>query len=170
MTSEPSSYGTGRDPQRKRDSLLPILLLILSCVAVHGLTHLYLSRRETAPQNEETKLLLDELSIEDREEPISLHDNCGLGLELSDIDEIQQRYWSLPDGAFIEQIDPNSAAYTAGLRSGDLLVQIENQPISDAEDCLDLLEEYAHNDMLELVYYRDGEEYSLRISLSACPE
>ncbi len=170
MTSEPSSYGTGRDPRQTSSYTLPILILILSCIAIHGITHLYLSLQSPPDPTEDTGLHLDDLPTEAHEDSVLIHDNCGLGLELSDISEIQQRYWSLPDGAFIEQIQHNSIAYQAGLRSGDLLVEIEDQKISNAEDCLDLFETYADNDELDLVYFRDGEERSLRIPLSECDE
>ena len=165
MSNEPSSYGTGRDPQQTGNHFLPVLLLLLSCIAVHGITHLYLNKRDYRPKRTATKLSLDELPTEAQEESLPLQDNCGLGLELSDIDEIQQRYWSLPDGVFIEQIEPDSTAYAAGLRSGDLLVRIEDQEITDTEDCLELLAEFSDNEVLELVYYRDGEECYLQIPL-----
>lgn len=165
MTNEPSSYGTGRDLQRRGDHLLPIFALLLTCVVVHGLTHLYLRRQDTTTQKSEPKLLLDELPTEDHGGIPLLQDNCGLGLELSDISEIQQRYWSLPDGAFVEQIEPDSVAYEAGLRSGDLLVRIEDHSVSDAESCLELLESFSCNEELDLVYYRNGEERCLRIPL-----
>ncbi len=169
MASEPNSYGTGRDPQRTGNYLVPVLFLLLFCIAVHGLTLLYLRKREQHPQRAETKLSLDELPTEEHENLLPIQDNCGLGLELSDISEIQQRYWSLPDGVFIEQIQTNSTAYEAGLRSGDLLLQIEDQKVSNAEDCLEILESYCQEEILDLIYFRDGEEHSLRIPL-AIPE
>lgn len=168
MATEPNSYGTGRDPRQTGNHLLPILILLLSCVAIHGMTHLYLSLQSLPEDSTDWDLHLDDLPSDNRITLPLIQDNCGLGLELSDISEIQQRYWSLPDGVFIEQIEPDSAAYLAGLRSGDLLVQIEDHIISDAEECLDLFRAYADNEELELVYFRDGVERSLRIALPDC--
>ena len=165
MAGEPSSYGTGRDPQRKGSYLIPVFLLLLSCVVVHGLTHLYLSNRNRQPKKDTGKLSIQDLPTEDPDGSSPLRDNCGLGLELSDVSDIQQRYWSLPDGVFIEQIETGSTAYAAGLRSGDLLLQIEDHQVSDPEACLEILEEYCEDETLELIYYRDGEEYSLSIPL-----
>ncbi len=166
MASEPNSYGTGRDPQRTGNYLIPVLFLLLFCVAVHGLTLLYLNKRNQSSQRSETSLSLEELPTKEHEEVLPIQDNCGLGLELSDISEIQQRYWSLPGGVFIEQIRTDSNAYKAGLRSGDLLVQIEDQKISNAEDCLEILSTFCEKEELELVYYRDGEEHRLRVPLA----
>ena len=133
---------------------------------IHGLTHLYLRNREKAPERGNNEFLLEELPTQEHHYQESMKDQCGLGLELSDISEIQQRYWSLPDGAFVEQVDPDSKAYAAGLRTGDLLLQIEDHEILDAASCLEILEKYCGNPSLKLVYHRDGEEHSLEIVLS----
>lgn len=165
MYTDPNSYGTGKDPRRRASHLIPVLLLLLSCVTIHALTLLYLSNREDPPKEDHKGLSMEELPTEEAQSTATLRDNCGLGLELSDISEVQQRYWSLPDGVFVEQIETDSAAYAAGLRSGDLLLEIEDQTVSAPEDCLELLEEHCEEASLELVYYRDGKEYSLRIPL-----
>lgn len=165
MDTETGSYGTGRDPQHKGNYVIPIILLLLSSILIHGLTILYVRNQDEVPEEGSSKLLLDELPTREYHYQEPMKDNCGLGLELSDISEIQQRYWSLPDGAFIEQIDMSSTAYMAGLRSGDLLVQIEDHRIPDAASCLEILEQYCGNSTLHLVYYRDGEEHQLKVSL-----
>lgn len=165
MDPQTGSYGTGRDPQRKGSYLVPIIFLLLSSFLIHGLTLLYVRNQEQTPEEEGSRLLLDELPTQEYhyQEPVA--DQCGLGLQLSDISEIQQRYWSLPDGAFIEQIEPDSRAYLAGLRSGDLLVRVGDHRIFDAASCLEALEENCQANPLLLVYYRDGVEYRLEIPL-----
>ncbi len=164
MYSDPNSYGTGRDPHGRRDHVIPVLLLLLSCITVHALTLLYLNSTRKEAVGETDSLSLEELPVREEWED-TLEDNCGLGLELSDVSELQQQYWELPDGVYVEQIRPDSAAYMAGLRSGDLLLQIGDQTVSDPEACLELLEEFCLEEDLELIYYRDGEEHTLLIPL-----
>ena len=165
MHTDPNSYGTGRDPRGRGNHVIPVILLILSCITVHALTLLYLNSRDRENLHQPHGLSLEEIPMRgDREEEV-LRDNCGLGLELSDVSELQQQYWALPDGVYVEQIDTDSIAYTAGLRSGDLLLEIEDQTVMDPEDCLELLEEFCEEETLELVYYRDGEEHSLLIPM-----
>ena len=169
MYTDPNSYGTGRDPQRRGNHMIPVLLLLLSCITIHALTLLYVGSAEGEPDEGIDSLSLEEIPMRgDRTETVE--DNCGLGLELSDVSELQQQYWELPDGVFVAQIREDSAAYTAGLRSGDLLLQIEDQPVSDIEDCLELLEEFCGTEDLELVYYRDGESHALSISMEESGE
>lgn len=166
MEPESGSYGTGRDPRRKNSYLIPIIFLLLSSIAIHGVTLLYLRTQKELSQEDPNPLLLEELPARSHSYQEPIKDKCGFGLELSDISEIQQRYWSLPDGAYIEQVETDSIAYRAGLRSGDLLVQIGDRKIVDASSCMEILEEYCKQPSLYLVYYRDGTEHHLRISLS----
>ncbi len=169
MYSDPNSYGTGRDPRGRGNHVIPVLLLLLSCITVHALTLLYMGSLNRETDKGTDSLSLDELPMREEREAV-LEDNCGLGLELSDVNELQQQYWELPDGVFVEQIREDSAAYIAGLRSGDLLLQIEDRTVSDPEDCLELLEEFCQAEDLELIYYRDGEEHSLLIPLGESGE
>ena len=169
MYTDPNSYGTGRDPQRKGNHMIPVLLLLLTCITVHALTLLYLGSVDPVTDEGIDSLSLEEIPMRG-DMGDTLEDNCGLGLELSDVSELQQQYWELPDGVFVEQIREDSAAYTAGLRSGDLLLQIEDRTVSDSESCLELLEEFCQAEDLELIYYRDGEEHALLIPLKESGE
>ena len=168
MNHQPNTYGTGCDPEKKRSYRSLILLLLLSSAAIHALTFLYLKSREYRPDRQEPTLSLEELSKEHPQEVTIAQDCCGLGLQLSDLNEMQQRYWSLPDGVFVEQIEATSSAYAAGLRIGDLLLQIENRTVNDLEECLDAFEEFCGEADLELTYYRDGQQSSITIPLD-CP-
>ncbi len=166
MYTDPNSYGTGRDPQRRGNHVIPVLLLLLSCITIHALTLLYLSSREHESNRKTDNLSLEEIPLGGDREGQILRDSCGLGLELSDVNELQKQYWELPDGVFVEQIETDSVAYMAGLRSGDLLLEIEDRTVSDPEACLELLEEFCREEDLELIYYRDGEEHTILIPLA----
>ena len=37
-------------------------------------------------------------------------------------------------GALVTQVDPASTAYAAGLRTGDLILEIDHKPVKDAQD------------------------------------
>ncbi len=170
MYTDPNSYGTGRDPQGRGHHIFPVLLLVLFCITIHGLTLLCFGERESASAEEKEGLILEEIPVRGNHEGTALRDPCGLGLELSDVSELQQQYWSLPEGVFIEQIETDSIAYAAGLRSGDLVLQIEGRVVSEPEECIEVLEALCREEALELVYYRDGEEYSLQIPMEETEE
>lgn len=169
MYNDPNSYGTGRDPRGRGHSVVPVLLVLLA-LSIHALTLLYMGSRKSVPTEEQGGLILEEIPVRGNHEGAVLRDTCGLGMELSDVSELQQQYWSLPEGVFVEQIDTDSVAYAAGLRSGDLVMQIEGIAVSAPEECIEVLEDLCGEKALELIYYRDGEEYSLRISMEESEE
>ena len=163
MSQFPHTYGTGRDPAKKDSHFVPIVILLLCCIAVHGITFLYLNRKEETPATRSPTLKMEDFSDELTEDEAPLEDCCGLGLQFSELSDSQQAYWSLPEGVFVEQIEKTSPAYKAGLRPGDLLLQVGSFPVDDPTECLDAFEKYCGQDQLELTYYREGTEYTIRI-------
>ncbi len=163
MSHNPHTYGTGRDPARKNSHLTPIVILLLCCVVIHSLTFLYLRWKDRGIKTTPIPTLaLEEFSQDIAEGTESLEDGCGLGLQFSELSDSQQAYWSLPEGVFIEQIEKNGPAYEAGLRPGDLLLQVGNEPVDDPRECLEALQKYC-GQSLSLIYYREGQEYAIVI-------
>jgi serine protease Do len=63
------------------------------------------------------------------------------GVAVGDIDMNARRDLDLPErlsGAVITGVDPNSAAARAGLREGDVILEINRQPVTSAKSAVDL--------------------------------
>jgi serine protease Do len=63
------------------------------------------------------------------------------GVNVSDIDGNARRELNLPDrlsGAVITGVDPDSASAHAGLREGDVILEINRQPVASAKGAVDL--------------------------------
>jgi len=63
------------------------------------------------------------------------------GVEVSDIDAAARRQFDIPRsvrGALVVNVDPDSAAAQAGLQQGDVLVEINRQPVRGADDAVAL--------------------------------
>jgi serine protease Do len=63
------------------------------------------------------------------------------GVAVSDIDANARRELDLPDrlsGAVITGVDPGSASARAGLREGDVILEINRQPVASAKSAVDL--------------------------------
>jgi serine protease Do len=59
------------------------------------------------------------------------------GVGVGDLDRETRQEMSIPTtvhGAVITQVDPSSPAYEAGLRQGDVIEEINHQPVRSAED------------------------------------
>jgi serine protease Do len=77
------------------------------------------------------------------------------GVEVADIDRATRRQTGIPAtivGALVTAVDPNSTAAEAGLREGDVILEIDRQKIKNAQEAIDISEKI-----------KDGAEILLRV-------
>ncbi|HEY5914525.1 MAG TPA: DegQ family serine endoprotease [Verrucomicrobiae bacterium] len=81
------------------------------------------------------------------------------GVEVSDIDQASRQELNIPRslrGALVVNVDPNSTAAEAGLRQGDIIVEIKGQPVRNADDAVALSEKVKGERVLLRVWSRAG--------------
>jgi serine protease Do len=81
------------------------------------------------------------------------------GVEVTDLDAQVRREGDVPGnvrGALVTNVDQESNAAEAGLRAGDVIVEIEHQPVRSAEDAV-ALSDKAKGDHILLRIWRGGE-------------
>jgi S1-C subfamily serine protease len=64
------------------------------------------------------------------------------------------------DGAFVQEVTPDSAAETAGLRAGDVIVAIEGQTVTSSADVASIVRSRTPGDEISVTYERLGESGS----------
>jgi serine protease Do len=77
------------------------------------------------------------------------------GVEVADIDRTARRRFAIPpnvQGALVVNVDENSSAAEAGLRPGDVLLEIGRQPVQNAEGAVALSEKAKSDQVLLLVW------------------
>lgn len=81
-----------------------------------------------------------------------------LGIAIVDVDERTQRAFNLPtrDGALVNSVEPDQPASRAGLRAGDVIVQVDDQRIRNNRDLIDYVSDKGPNQRIRIVYYREG--------------
>jgi serine protease Do len=65
------------------------------------------------------------------------------GVTVGDIDRNARQQFDIPDrikGALVTEVDPNCAAAEAGLRPGDVILEINRKPVKNAEEAVKLTE------------------------------
>ena len=62
-------------------------------------------------------------------------------------------------GALVTQVDPASTAYAAGLRTGDLILEIDHKPVKDAQDVANNSTERTANVTLVKIWSQTGIHY-----------
>jgi serine protease Do len=84
------------------------------------------------------------------------------GVTVSDIDGRARNQLDLPQnikGAVITDVDQDSAAYEAGLRPGDVIVEINRKPVTDANDAVKFTEKVKDKTVLVKVWSKGGSRY-----------
>jgi len=81
------------------------------------------------------------------------------GIEVTDIDSRTRRQLEIPNnvrGALVGNVEQDSNAAEAGLRPGDVILEIDRQPVRDAESAVTLSEK-TKSDRLLLRIWRAGD-------------
>jgi serine protease Do len=82
------------------------------------------------------------------------------GVTVSDLDQDARQQFDIPanvQGALVTDVDPNSNSAEAGLQEGDIIVAINRQPVTDADDAVKLCTEAKGNNILLKVWRRSGD-------------
>lgn len=84
--------------------------------------------------------------------------NVSLGAEFDErYDVTYANYYDMPQGAYVVDINPESPAYNAGLKSGDIITQIDQTEIKDRKDVKTVMRGFNNGDDVSLYYYRSGQ-------------
>jgi serine protease Do len=84
------------------------------------------------------------------------------GVSVADVDRTVRSQIDLPAnvrGAVVVRIDPDSPSYEAGLREGDVIQEINRQPVRNADDAVRLSENVKNDAVLLKVWSRGGSHY-----------
>ena len=89
-----------------------------------------------------------------------------LGVYLVDISaEAAKALGADKGGVLVNEVEEDSPAETAGLKPGDLIVAIGDEPVSESEDLTDALRDMREGDTAALAIYRAGKSQTLRAAV-----
>lgn len=81
-----------------------------------------------------------------------------LGIVAGDIDEEAAKTYRLPIGIYIHDVMGDGAAYRAGIRSGDVIIEIDGDKILTMEQLTKLISQKKVGDELTITIVRNGKE------------
>lgn len=95
-------------------------------------------------------------------------DRPRLGVQLQELNEDLAAYFPGAEkgGALVLEVVKDSPAEDAGLKAGDVIVQIDDEAVADPEDVIDLLGDYDAGDKVQLAYLRKGSRQSAEVELA----
>ena len=86
------------------------------------------------------------------------------GVAVADLDAASRRQLGVPArvaGALITDVDPNSASAHAGLQPGDVIMEINHQPVASADDAVRLSEDDSNKKTLLKLWSRGGTVFAV---------
>ena len=89
-----------------------------------------------------------------------------LGIEGEAVSLFYQRYYLMPAGIFITELDPNSDAAKKGIMTKDILMGINNTPISSMDDLNNFLYGCEVGETVSAIIYRGGKQYLVNLTLT----
>ncbi|MFT4588320.1 MAG: serine protease Do, partial [Limisphaerales bacterium] len=84
------------------------------------------------------------------------------GVEVSNLEQDVRRQLRIPssvEGALVSNVDPGSAAYESGLRRGDVILEINRESISGADEAIELSKNLEDDRTLLRIWSRGGSRY-----------
>jgi serine protease Do len=95
-----------------------------------------------------------------------------LGVGTTDLSPEDAERFDLPveSGTIVETVEPGSGADEAGVRRGDIIVGLGDDPVENTGDLLGALRDYQPGDAVELTVVRDGDEQTLNPTLGERPD
>ena len=89
-----------------------------------------------------------------------------LGIKGESVSLFYQRYYFMPAGLFITELDPGSDAAAKGIQTDDILISINGTYISSMEDLNYVLYSCSVGETVETIIYRAGRQYRVNLTLS----
>ncbi|WP_243359720.1 DegQ family serine endoprotease [Fundidesulfovibrio terrae] len=90
-----------------------------------------------------------------------------IGVTIQPMDENTAKALGLSSdkGALVSQVNPGSPAEKAGLASGDVITEVNGQPVTDAHDLTTRIGAMAPGSSVNLTYLRKGQSKSVKVTL-----
>ncbi len=73
----------------------------------------------------------------------------------------------IPDGAELAQITPGSGAEAAGLKTGDVVVKVGDQPIESADALIAAIRSQAPNGSVDVTFVRGTDTQTVSVTLGS---
>ncbi len=95
-----------------------------------------------------------------------------LGILVQDMTPQLIKYFGITSkgGVLVSKVFKGSPAYNAGLRESDIIISIDNSPITSREDYYEKISSYTVDDKLRIAFFRNGEKKEVNLIAQLVPE
>ncbi len=90
-----------------------------------------------------------------------------LGVQLQDLNTDLAAYFGVDadQGILVLDVTDESPAEKAGLKSGDVIVEVDDDPVSDAQDIKEILKDFEEGDEINVVVVRQKKRQTFKVTL-----
>lgn len=90
-----------------------------------------------------------------------------LGVQLYEINDDLAKYFGVKagEGVLILDVAKNSPAEKAGLKSGDVIVKIDNESVATPKDVQEIISEFEEDDQVTLEIVRENQKQTITVTL-----
>ncbi|MBR3474339.1 MAG: trypsin-like peptidase domain-containing protein [Oscillospiraceae bacterium] len=89
----------------------------------------------------------------------------SIGITVGAIPEEAMKFYSLPEGLYITDVQKNSDAWAKGIRPGDVLTAVNSIPVTTTSEVSAIKDAYGVGDSLHMTIWRNGEYLELDVEL-----
>jgi serine protease Do len=91
-----------------------------------------------------------------------------IGVKVQDLTEQLGDYFAVEDGegALITEVEKDMPAFKAGLKAGDVIVEVDGKKIEDTEDLMDAISKKEEGDKVEIKVIRDRQPRSFAVEVA----
>ena len=157
-------YETGSTrPPKDHGSMIAVLLMLViflgGVATLMGVMNVRLFQMlEAQQQAKDAYLYADEVlatqATDSRQEYSCEVTVALLGIKGQTVSKFDRRFFQLPQGYLVTDLTEDSVAQQAGIRTGDVIVGVESQPVLNCDDLSDLLEQLQPGQTVKLQVYR----------------
>src|SRR5712664_1451947 len=92
-----------------------------------------------------------------------------MGIGISDVTPENSKFFDLKksEGALVTQLEPNSPGAEGGLKTGDVITQLDGKPVSDAGDLQVVVGQKQPGTTIKLDVIREGKNVTVPVTLEA---
>jgi len=87
-----------------------------------------------------------------------------MGITVETVTRANADYFDWVVGAYVRSVEPGSAAETAGMEVGDIIIKLNDVEISSLDELLFAMRRYRAGDTTTITVWRVGEEFELTIT------
>jgi Do/DeqQ family serine protease len=89
----------------------------------------------------------------------------GIDLEHVDVKDVERLSLPTNDGVLVRSVNPNSGAADAGMKTGDVIIRIEDAPIRDIPALKETIGRFRPGTTVRITYFRKGRLSTVRVTL-----